>query len=134
MYKRQDRDPAFSFDKLKIYAGALTSDQIYSLVADGVPSLFPSKSSFIITNAISTTETFDVSGANLTADVTLTAPTGITLSGTNLANNGDGTYTIAPANANATNAITATWDESANLIANISVASCLLYTSPSPRD
>ncbi len=93
-----------------------------------VPVISLSKSSLFISNSTTTTETFDVVGANLTADVTITAPTGITLTGANLVNNGGGTYTIALANANATNTITASWDESANLIANISVASTVAIT------
>ncbi|MEI7503122.1 MAG: hypothetical protein WCJ61_07550, partial [Paludibacter sp.] len=60
-----------------------------------------------------TSSSFLLTGGSgyLTSDITLTVPTGITLSGTNITG-GSGTYTIALVNANTNNTITATWDGS----------------------
>jgi hypothetical protein len=102
--------------------------RLYYYGALAIPNISLSKSSLIISDAIATTATFNVIGANLTSDVTITAPTGITLTGINLVSNGGGTYTIALANANATNTITATWDDIANLTGNITIASTSVTT------
>lgn len=102
--------------------------RLYYYGALAIPNISLSKSSLMISDVIATTETFNVTGANLISDVTITAPTGITLTGTNLVNDGGGTYTIALTNANATNTITATWDESANMTGNITVASTSVTT------
>lgn len=102
--------------------------RLYYYGALAIPNISLSKSSLFISDAIATTETFNVTGANLTSDVTITAPAGITLTGTNLVNNGGGTYTIALTNANATSTITATWDDSANMTGNITVASTSVTT------
>jgi hypothetical protein len=101
------------FDNFRLYYyGALV-----------IPNISVSQTSLFYSSAITKTKTFDVTGANLTGDITITAPTGIILTGTNLVNNGAGSYTIAKANAQSTTTITATWDGSANLTDNISVAS-----------
>jgi len=80
-----------------------------------VPSMTATETSFFLSSATTNTKTFNVSGANLAGDISITAPTGITLTGANLVNNGGGSYTIARANANASNAIIATWDGLATL-------------------
>jgi len=101
------------FDNFRLYYyGALT-----------IPNISVSQTSLFINNAIETSKTVNITGSNLTGNVTITAPAGITLTGTNLVDNGGGSYTIALANANATTTITATWDESANLTGTIVVAS-----------
>lgn len=69
------------------------------------------------------TATIDLTGSNLTSNVSITVPsTHITLSGTNVTGTSPN-YTIALANANTTNAITATWDIAANVSGNISFTS-----------
>lgn len=76
-----DPDPAFSFDKLKIYSGALTTAQINSLIAtDGLvaPVLTASKSAISFYDQ-HLTETIVVNGASLANDITITAPAGITV-------------------------------------------------------
>jgi len=81
-----DPDPAFSFDKLKIYAGALTGAQINSLMtSDNLvsPTLTASKSSLYIESSY-TPKSFIVNGANLSQDITITAPAGITVSPTTI--------------------------------------------------
>lgn len=69
------------------------------------------------------TAAIDLTGSNLTADITITVPsTHITLSGTNVTGTSPN-YTIALANANQLNTITATWDKAANVSDNISFTS-----------
>jgi hypothetical protein len=97
--------------------------RLYYYGALAIPNLTVSQTSMFITNIVETTKTFDVTGANLTADITITAPAGITLSGDDLISNGNGNYTIALANANTTKAITATWDEVDNLTGTIVISS-----------
>ena len=68
-------------------------------------------------------KSFTVTGAGLTAALNITTPSGITLSGTNVTGTAPN-YSIALANANATNTITATWDGSTAVSAqNIAFAS-----------
>lgn len=81
-----DPDPAFLYDKLKIYSGALTTAQINSLiVSDGLvaPVVSASKSALYFDDKYSS-EAIVVNGANLSNDITLTAPAGITLSQTTI--------------------------------------------------
>ena len=76
-----DPDPAFLYDKLKIYAGALTTSQINSLIAsDGLvaPVLTASKSALYFDDKF-LSDTIVVNGANLNNDIAIAAPTGITL-------------------------------------------------------
>lgn len=54
-------------------------------------------------------KTFTVTGSNLTTGLSITTPSGITLSGANVTGTAPN-YSIALANANAINTITATWD------------------------
>lgn len=69
------------------------------------------------------TTTIDITGANLTSDITISAPSAnITLSGTNVTGTSPN-YTIALANANTTNSITATWSKTANVSGNITFTS-----------
>lgn len=63
-------------------------------------------------------KTVSVTAANLNSDLTFTVPDGLTLSGTNLTGSGS-TYTIAKANANATNLITITYDKTTAVSGNI---------------
>jgi len=81
-----DPDPAFKFDKLKIYAGALTAAQIGSLFSsDGLtaPVLTSSKSALYFDDKFSS-DTIVVNGANLGNDITLVSPAGITLGHTSI--------------------------------------------------
>lgn len=98
--------------------------RLYYYGALAVPNLSCSKASLSFNNSTANNNTFDLTGSNLTADVNISAPSGVTLSGTNLINNGGGNYSIALANANSTNTITVTWDETTNIRSvNISVSS-----------
>ncbi len=101
----------------------LDNFRLYYYGALAIPNMSVSTSSLLISNAVSNTKTFDVTGANLPGDITFTSPAGLTLTGTNLVNNGGGTYTILQINANTTNTITVTWDEVNNLTGTISVSS-----------
>ena len=88
-----------------------------------IPTMTSTETSFFLSTSASITKSFNVSAANLTGAISITAPTGITLTGANLVDNGGGSYTIALANVNTTNTITATWDGLATLKnVNISIA------------
>jgi len=81
-----DPDPAFMFDKLKIYAGALAITQINSLMTtDGLnaPVLASSKSALYFDDKY-LTESIVINGANLGSDISLSAPAGITLGQTTI--------------------------------------------------
>jgi len=81
-----DPDPAFLYDKLKIYSGALTTAQINSLIAsDGLtsPVLTSSKSALYFDDKY-TSESIVVNGASLSQDITITAPAGITVNPTSI--------------------------------------------------
>jgi len=81
-----DPDPAFSFDKLKIYSGALTTAQINSLIAsDGLvaPVLTSSKSAVYFYDQ-HLAENIVVNGASLSNDITITAPAGIIVNPTSI--------------------------------------------------
>jgi hypothetical protein len=87
------------------------------------PTINLSKSSFDLSVPPYNT-TFDIVGKYLTSDVTMTLPAGITLAGTNVVDNGNGTYKILVANANnATNTVTATWDQATTVGGNITIGS-----------
>ncbi len=101
----------------------LDNFRLYYYGALAIPNMSVSANSLLISNAVSNTKTFNVTGANLPGDITITSPAGLTLTGTNLVNNGGGTYTILQVNANTTNTITVTWDEVNNLTGTISVSS-----------
>ena len=83
---------------------------LYYYGAVAIPSMTATETSFFLSSATTNTKAFNVTGANLTGAISITAPTGITLTGANLVNNGGGSYSIAQTNANTTNTITATWD------------------------
>jgi hypothetical protein len=89
--------------------------RLYYYGALAIPNLTVPQTSLFISDVVGTTKTFDVTGANLTTGINITAPAGITLSGTNLVDNGGGNYSIALANSGTLNTITATWDQVANL-------------------
>ena len=81
-----DPDPAFLYDKLKIYSGALTTAQINSLIAsDGLiaPVLTSSKTALYFDDKY-LSESILVNGANLGSDITLSASAGITLGQTSI--------------------------------------------------
>jgi hypothetical protein len=88
-----------------------------------IPNMTVTKNTIFLSNAVANTTTFDVTGSNLSGDITISAPiSGVTLSGNNLINNGGGSYTITNANANATNVITIVWDEVTNVSGNIEIS------------
>ena len=97
--------------------------RLYYYGALAIPNLTVSQSSMFITNVVTTTNTFDVTGANLTSDIAINAPAGITLSGANLVDNGGGSYSIALVNAGSLNTITVAWDEAASLSGLITIQS-----------
>ncbi len=97
--------------------------RLYYYGALAIPNMTVSVNSLLISNAVTNTKNFTVTGANLSGNITITAPAGLTLSGTNIINNGGGTYTIAQVNANSTNTVTVVWDEANNLSGTISVSS-----------
>ncbi|MDD4991761.1 MAG: T9SS type A sorting domain-containing protein [Paludibacter sp.] len=109
-----DPDPAFSFDKLKIYAGALTGAQLSSLMTtDGLaaPVLTASKSALYFDDKFKS-DTIVVNGANLGSDITLTAPAGITLGKTSI-------LKTAAADVK----VSATWDGTTVVTGNVSLTS-----------
>ena len=109
-----DPDPAFMFDKLKIYAAALTGAQISSLyTTDGLaaPVLTANKTAVYLDDKYNT-ETIVVNGANLSNDITVTAPAGISMSQS----------TIAKDAASDLN-LTATWDGTTVVSGNITLVS-----------
>lgn len=77
-----DPDPAFMFDKVKIYAGALNTGQISSLMNTDqldAPTLAASHTAVYLDNEYPLESVF-VNGINLTEDIQITAPEGITVS------------------------------------------------------
>lgn len=88
-----------------------------------IPNLTVTTTSIFMSDVVTNTATFNVTGSNVTSAITITAPaTGVSLSGANLVNNGGGIYTIANAHANTTNTITVVWDGVNNMNASISIA------------
>nr|WP_321406953.1 LamG-like jellyroll fold domain-containing protein [uncultured Carboxylicivirga sp.] len=76
-----DKDTPFSYDKIKIYDDALTAAQINSLMNtdDIVAAILTVDKSNLDLYNVETTATIIIDGANLTDDITITAPTGITV-------------------------------------------------------
>lgn len=76
-----DPDAAFMYDKLKIYAGALTTAQINSLIESGslASAVLTASKPAVYLDDKYTTETIVVNGANLGQDISITAPAGITV-------------------------------------------------------
>jgi hypothetical protein len=93
--------------------------RLYRYVTYSTPSLATSITALRYDN-IYNTSSFTVVGANLSSDITITVPSGITLSGANITG-GSGSYSISAGNANATNAITVTYDGSAVINGSISL-------------
>ena len=90
------------------FATAVTGNTtVYAkFTTDPVLQVSNASSSFTTYDPI---KTFTVTGTYLTADLTITAPAGVTLTGANVTGTAPN-YSIALANANTTNTITATWD------------------------
>lgn len=109
-----DQDPSFYIDKIRIYDAVLTQGQIISLKENdnlNSQAMNVSKTDLYFDNAWKT-NTFIVDGVNLSNDITITAPAGIT---------------VSPATISKDNAlgitVTATYDGSADINANITVTS-----------
>ena len=83
--------------------------RIYRYVTYTTPSLAASPTTLYY-DELAPTSSITITGANLATDITVTAPAGISLSGTNLVSNGSNSYTIALVNANATNTVTVTYN------------------------
>jgi hypothetical protein len=119
-----DPDPAFLYDKLKIYSGALTTAQINSLIAsDGLaaPVLTSSKSALYFDDKY-TSESIVVNGANLGQDITITAPAGITVNPT----------TISKSAASDV-AVSVTWNGTTSVNGNITLTSGSTVTNVSVK-
>ena len=117
-----DPDPAFLYDKLKVYTGALTTAQINSLIAsDGLvaPVVSSSKSALYFDDKY-TSESIIVNGANLGQDIILSAPAGITL----------GQYTISKTAATDV-AVSVTWNGTTAVNGNITLTSGSTVTNVS---
>jgi len=117
-----DPDPAFMYDKLKIYGAALTAAQVSSLFStDGLaaPVLTSSKSALYFDDKF-LSDTIVVNGANLGSDITLVAPAGITLGKTSIVKS------------SATDVkVSATWDGTTVVTGNITLTSgTLVVTFP----
>lgn len=93
--------------------------RLYKYVTYTTPALSASPSALYLDEIVSSSS-FQITGSNLTGNITIVAPTGITLTGTNLASNGNGSYTIALANANTTNTITVSYNGTGTVDGNIS--------------
>lgn len=94
--------------------------RLYRYVTYSTPSLAASVTAVRYDN-VTNSSSFTIVGANLTSAITITTPTGVTLSGTNVTG-GSGTYTIASGNANATNTVTATYDGTTAVNGSISIS------------
>lgn len=81
-----DPDPAFLYDKVKIYSGALTSTQINSLIAtDALASpVITADNTNLFFDENHLSRTIVVNGANLAQDISITAPAGLTVSPTSI--------------------------------------------------
>ena len=100
------------FDNFKLYYFGPISD----------PALTAPQTTAAFTTTTNTA-TIDLTGANLTSDISITVPsTHITLSGINVSGTSPN-YTIALANVNTLNSIIATWDKNNNVSGNISFTS-----------
>ncbi|MDD4992201.1 MAG: T9SS type A sorting domain-containing protein [Paludibacter sp.] len=93
--------------------------RLYRYVTYSTPSLAASVSALRYDN-IYNTSSFTVVGANLSSDITITVPSGITLSGANITG-GSGSYSISAGNVNATSTITVTYDGSTVVNGSISL-------------
>lgn len=96
--------------------------KLYYIGPELYPSITAPQSSVAFTTTVNTAN-IDVTGTNLTSDITITMPSSnISLSGANVTGTSPN-YTIALANANGVNTVTATWDKTANVTGNISFTS-----------
>lgn len=92
-----DPDPAFMFDKVKIYAGALTTAHIASLMStDEItsPSLTLSKN-YISLDDKYLSENLVINALNLTSDIVITGPAGITISPSTISKENAAETTVA---------------------------------------
>lgn len=76
-----DPDPAFMYDKLKIYAGALSASQVNSLMANDQLSapVLTVNATNVYLDDIYNAHTITINGAELSEDITLSAPVGVTV-------------------------------------------------------
>ena len=94
-------------------SGTLTGTPGYDLIYMGVSheegSAFVSSTTSMTLGNYEPSSTFTVTGTNLTGNINITAPAGIALTGTNVTGSAPN-YSIAQANGNGINTITAIWD------------------------
>lgn len=83
--------------------------KLYRYVTYNTPVLGASAASLRYDDVYSSS-IMTIVGSNLVSDIAISAPSGITLSGTNVIDNGSGNYSILAANANSSNPVTVTYD------------------------
>ncbi len=91
-----DPDPAFYFDNLKIYDGALSAGQVTALrdFDDINASVLAVSATEMFLDDVYSSATFTVDGLNLDNDVTITAPTGLTVSPATIAKDAASNVTV----------------------------------------
>lgn len=114
-------DPTWtgSVSKYTIYNKSLGGDEVlylYDKGANYVPTItgLSADSASLHFSTTAFAKTFNVIAAGLSGNLTLTVPSGITVSGTNVTGSAP-TYTILNMNANGTNPVTFTWSKVSNI-------------------
>ena len=95
--------------------------KLYRYVTYNTPVLGASATSLRYDDVYSSS-IMTIIGSNLVSDIAITVPSGITLSGTNVINNGIGSYSILAANANSSNPVTAAYDGSGTVNGTIALS------------
>lgn len=95
--------------------------KLYRYITYSTPGLSASATSLRYDD-IFASSSITIGGSNLISDIAITVPSGITLSGANIINNGVDSYTILAANANSSNGVTVTYDGSSNVNGTIALS------------
>lgn len=95
--------------------------KLYRYITYSTPGLGASPTSLRYDDIYSTS-TMTVGGSNLVSDIAISVPSGITLSGANVVDNGGGNYGILAANANNSNMVTVTYDGSSSINGTIALS------------
>ena len=92
-----DPDPAFMYDKLKIYSGALTTAQINSLMLTNQLSatVLTVNTSAVYLDEFFSSQNIIVNGSNLNNNISITAPAGINVSVTSIPQNAAADVAVA---------------------------------------